>query len=126
MSVIVRNTRNGSMYILLGTSFSYYKDSRPGIFGGNLIPHEEEGEFKMAAVCNSQGDIEWFPTDDLKVIEIDGAQISSQLEKITEDYNKNRRIYYCPACGSNVYEDDEICTSCGITLIVDEDNLPEF
>jgi hypothetical protein len=126
MAITVRSIKSSNIYILLGTSFSYFKDSRPGIFGGNLIPHEEEGEFKMAAVCDSQGNIEWLPTDELKVIEVDGIKISSQFEKITEEYNKDKRLDYCPACGSIMYEDAKICKSCGITLIIDDEDLPRF
>jgi len=118
MAILVRNKSNNTLYFLVGTGFSFYKDSRPGAFGGNLFPHEEEGEFRMAAVCNEAGDIEWFPTDELKVIEIDGVKLSDlytkeELQSLTEETRD-----YCPACGAVVSNDAKTCGSCGLTLIV--------
>jgi predicted RNA-binding Zn-ribbon protein involved in translation (DUF1610 family) len=126
MAITVRNIRNNKFYILLSASFSFFKDSRPGIFGGNLLPQIEEGEFKIAAVCNKNGEIEWFPSADLKVLEIDGVSVASCLDGVPEKYGENRTLNSCPACGHTIYEDDRLCSSCGITLIVDEENIPKF
>ncbi len=126
MAVIVKNIKNNNLYVLLGTGFSYYKDSRPGAFGGNLIPHMEEGEFKMAAVCDKNGHIHWFETEALKVIKVDGIEVSSLFKDAEEEYFENKTTIYCPACGASVYEDDKMCGSCGITLIVDDEYLPKF
>lgn len=76
MSTLVKNNKSGRYYYLIGTSYSFYKDTVPSFFGGNLFPNEDEGEFKIAAVCNENGEIEWFPADELKVIEVDGVKVS--------------------------------------------------
>ena len=52
MATIVRSKQNGKKYILLGTGFGAYKATRPGVFFGNLIPEEEQGQIKMVAVCD--------------------------------------------------------------------------
>ena len=118
MSILVRNKGNNNIYYLVSASYSFYKDPRPTLFG---VDHEE-GEIKMAAVCNKNGDIEWFPTEELKVIEIDGVKVSDLFDNpefnvIMEDMGDK-----CPACGAVVSTDAAICSSCGLTLIVDEDH----
>ena len=79
MSTLVKNNNTGKHYYLIGTSYSFYKDTVPSFWGGNLFPNEDEGEFKIAAVCNEDGDIEWFCADDLKVIEVDGVKVSELI-----------------------------------------------
>jgi hypothetical protein len=76
MATLVKNNNNGKFYYLVGTSYCFYKDSVPSFFGGNLFPNEEEGEFKIAAVCNEHGEIEWFPAEEIRVIEVDGIKVS--------------------------------------------------
>jgi hypothetical protein len=50
MATIVQSKRDGKNYVLLGTGFGAYKATRPGVFFGNLIPDEDEGQITMAAV----------------------------------------------------------------------------
>lgn len=85
MATLVKNNTNGKYYYLLGTSYSFYKDTVPSFFGGNLFPNEDEGEAKIGAVCNEQGEIEWFPTEELKVVEVDGIKVSELI-----NVNRNR------------------------------------
>lgn len=75
MATLIKNEKNGRYYFLIGTSYSFYKDTSPSFLGGNLFPNEDEGEFKLAAVCDEQGEIKWFPTDEIKVIEVDGVKV---------------------------------------------------
>ena len=126
MAITVRNIKNDKFYVFLGASYSFYKDTRASVLGGDLFPHMEQGEFKMVSVCNSQGDIEWFPAEELKVVDVDGVKVSEVLQKSPEKYVEETAIEECPACGARVYEDDRICGSCGLTLIIDEDNYPKF
>lgn len=50
MGIIVRDKKTHRKYILLGTGFGAYKAVRPSFFGGNLMPHEEEGTIATVAV----------------------------------------------------------------------------
>jgi hypothetical protein len=125
MPILVKNVKNNNFYFLLGTSYSAYKDSLPSFLGGALFPNVSEGEFRVAAVCNPEGNIEWFYADELRIIEIDGI-------KVSELYNNNAEIpiladeipTQCPGCGEPIATDDKICKSCGLNLIVEENNLP--
>jgi hypothetical protein len=124
MPILVKNIKSNNFYYLLGTSFSAYKDTTPSLFGGNLFPNEEQGEFKIASVCNAEGIIEWFYADELKVIEIDGIKVNELDYKKEIPVLEDEIPTYCPACGENIAADDKNCNSCGLNLIVDENNLP--
>ena len=80
----------------------------------------------MAAVCDNTGSIKWFETDDLNVIKIDGHDVCSLIEETKEEHNKDKVPSYCPACGTSIFEDNKVCGSCGITLIIDDENLPKL
>lgn len=84
MATLVKNNKSGKYYYLLGTSYSFYKDTTPSFFGGNLFPNEDEGEFKLAAVSDPNGEIMWFSTNELTVIEVDGKRVI-ELRNINED-----------------------------------------
>ncbi len=77
MATIVVHERTGNRYALIGTGFGAFKASRPSFFGGNLFPHEEEGQVPIAAVCDKNGVIRWLLTDELKVIAINGESVDS-------------------------------------------------
>jgi len=123
MATIVKHNKTGKHYILLGTSYSFYKDSRPSFLGGTLFPHEEEGEFEVAAVCNEKGIIGWFRTEELTVVEIDGTCPKEVLKKYAnenENESGNNAGEICPACGETVRYWDRECPECGLTLIPDD------
>ncbi|MBS4031246.1 MAG: hypothetical protein KGZ63_07500 [Clostridiales bacterium] len=75
MATIVLHKETGKQFVLIGTGYGAFKASRPSFFGGNLFPHDEEGQMPLAAVCDKAGTIYWIYTEELKVIEIDGERI---------------------------------------------------
>ncbi|WP_026894132.1 hypothetical protein [Clostridiisalibacter paucivorans] len=77
MTTLVTHIESQKNYILIGTGYGLYKSSRPGIFFGNLMPEEDEGQIAVAAVSDKEGNILWFPTNELRVIEIDGQKIET-------------------------------------------------
>ena len=81
MATIVRYKRDGKKYILLGTGFGAYKATRPGVFFGNLLPNEEQGQITMVAVCDIDGNIRWTHSDELTVVEVDGDSPSALLSE---------------------------------------------
>ncbi len=125
MAIIVKHLRTETLYVFLGASYSFFKDSRPSFFGGVLFPHEEEGEFQLAAVCDDTGQICWISVTDLEVVSVDGANPADILNtyKSTEipkpDGNNREFSGYdtCPACEAAVGSTDKECPSCGLTLI---------
>ena len=73
MATIIQSKKTGKKYVLLGTGFGAFKATRPGVFLGNLMPEEEEGQITMVAVCDGEGKIRWAQSDDLVVVEVDGS-----------------------------------------------------
>lgn len=82
MATIVQYKRDGKKYILLGTGFGAYKSTRPGVFFGNLLPNEEQGQITMVAVCDHAGNIQWTHSDELTVVEVDGDSPSTLLSDV--------------------------------------------
>lgn len=124
MAVIVLHKNTNKKYIVLGTGFGAYKAITPSFFGGNLFPHEEEGTIQTAAVCNSKGEIIWFNSDDLQVIEIDGVEISQinlfvedrSIENSSEEEKALNHYEICPVCGTKADEIEQYCIGCGFKV----------
>ncbi len=122
--VIVKHVSTGKHFILLGASYSYFKDSRPSFLGGDLFPHEEQGEFHMTAVSDGKGDIYWFSSNELVVVKVDGCSPKTILEEFQGeeriDGNEMEEIEErCPACGEKVRSTDKECPGCGLVLIIE-------
>lgn len=123
--VIVKHVSTAEHFILLGASYSFFKDSKSSFFGGDLFPHEEEGEFHMTAVSDGKGDIYWFSSNELVVVKVDGYSPKTILEEFQGEVqitdNETGEIEErCPACGEKVRSMDKECPGCGLTLIVEE------
>lgn len=82
MATIVKLKATDTKFILIGTGYGAYKATRPSFFGGNLVPHEDEGTIQVAAVTNETGNIYWIPTEKLEVVEIDGVGIVEIAAKL--------------------------------------------
>lgn len=117
MAIVVMNKESHKKYILLGTGFGAYKAVRPSFFGGNWIPHEEEGTIGIVAVCDYKGDIIWIESDKLQVIEVDGLKIS-ELDIYNKEIKDEELNGYeiCPACESKVNIYQKCCPECGLRL----------
>lgn len=119
MAIVVFHKKTEKIYLLVGTGYGTYFNKDSSTAFGYLLPYEETGEIPVAAVCDEEGDITWLSTNELKVVKVDGLDITDIFNKINvRDYSspikKNEK---CPACNSNVLEEDKICPSCGLTLI---------
>lgn len=122
MATIVVLKVTGKHYVLVGTGYSFFKDSRPSFLGGVLFPHQEEGESKCAAISDEYGVIRWVQTNEIEVIKIDGVRIGEILEPYLNSYlSSNRKSDplgdCCPACGIGVSAQDKECPSCGLQLM---------
>ncbi|HHW31937.1 MAG TPA: hypothetical protein GXX20_09745 [Clostridiaceae bacterium] len=124
MAIIVRHKKSSKVYVLIGTGYGAYKATTPSFLGGNLFPHEEEGEIPIAAVTDEKGEIRWIYTNELEVIEIDGIEIGKVLEryKKTEKNNLTKKLAkeICPACFAEISAEDVKCPSCGLVFQVEE------
>ncbi|MGD9676910.1 MAG: hypothetical protein AB7V16_00900 [Vulcanibacillus sp.] len=118
MVTVVIHTESNKRYILVGTGYGTYVKTDPSTPFGFLLPYEETGEIPVAALCDSDGLISWFPTNELRVIQADGMNIADIFSKIEDiDYKPILKVEKCPACNHSVTINDKICPSCGITLI---------
>lgn len=144
MATIVVHKRSGLRYVLIGTGYGAYKSQMPSVFGGSMFPREETGEIPLAAVTDREGNIKWILTDELIVTEVDGQPLHVWLEQQVEpvakqgenpngwtddqsggqaaDQQHKDPVYeLCPGCGHRVVSDAKECPSCGLALIVSED-----
>lgn len=121
MATIIIHKESGKHYALIGTGYSYYKDSLPSFFGGVLRPNEEEGESMSAAISDEHGVISWVQTSEIKVVEINGVKIGEILKPFSgndlsdiqcDDPEKEK----CPACDRIVSVFDKECPTCGLRL----------
>ena len=145
MATIVLHKPSGNHYVLLGTGYGAYQSYRPSVLGGDLFPHEQSGEIPVAAVSDEFGEIHWFLTMELQVVEIDGEPVSRLFAGLGQrglvDQNREPAVIvaeeavgdfddiapsadnavipdeYCPACGMKVAGSQRECPSCGLTLI---------
>lgn len=118
MAIIVKHIITGRKYILLGAGFGTYKTTRPSFLGGDLFPNEEEGAYKMMAVCDKKGLIQWFEVENLRVVKVNGINVDD-IEELDEDLinESNDKYDLCPGCGIKVKADQKVCHDCGLTLI---------
>jgi hypothetical protein len=78
MATIVRDIESGKVYVLIGTSYTYYKDSGPSFLSGDLFSRDER-VFCLAALSDERGVMRWLPTEQLKVIEVNGVKVDDVL-----------------------------------------------
>lgn len=81
MPIIVEHLKDNKRYIYIGASYSFYRDTSPSFFGGNLFPNEDEGEFNCVLVSDELGQLIWIPAGEIKVISINGIIPSEILQK---------------------------------------------
>lgn len=124
MAIITRHRESNKVYVLIGTGYGAYKATTPSFLGGNLFPHEEEGEIPVAAVTDEKGEIQWFYTNELKVIEIDGMKVEEVLAPYSKESGKTidePDTNVCPACDSKISFNDIECPSCGLAFQIEDE-----
>ncbi len=120
MTVVVMHKKIEKIYVLIGTGYGTYVNKDASTSFGYLLPYEETGEIPVAAVSDSDGNIIWYPTSELRVIQVDGVNVTDLFNNLNElDYNTpTKKNDKCPACDYEITDDDKICPSCGLTLII--------
>ena len=79
MATIVEHRTSLRRYALLGASFSTWKSARANRILGDLFPVEGEGTITAVAVCDSSGQVRYFPSEMVKVISVDGVDVNELL-----------------------------------------------
>ncbi len=76
MSIVVKNTSNEQIYVLLGCGRSEFQSMQPGNFGGSLKPDGRGGMSQMICVCDESGKIHWFDSEEIVVVSVDGLSVA--------------------------------------------------
>ncbi|UJF32582.1 hypothetical protein [Paenibacillus hexagrammi] len=92
-----------------------------------LSSQDEHGKLPASAVCDETGTIVWFPTEELKVVSIEGQDISDILKELHDEpapspeascfHEAPHPEESCPACGALLKLSDMECPSCGIVFL---------
>ncbi|PUA37439.1 hypothetical protein C8Z91_19000 [Paenibacillus elgii] len=129
MATIVCHKPSGRKYLFLGTGFGAHKAQRAGLLGDDWFLREKSGEIMVAAVCDRNGIIRWFPSDELQVLEVDGKPVSNLFEGLADPDTPLSQddvccaqagaMEQCPACLTRVAAEERECPSCGLTLMME-------
>lgn len=82
MATIVQHRITLSRYAFLSASYSTWKSARANRFWGDIAPVVEEGTVKTVAVCDSSGEVQYFPAELIKVISVDGVDVGEILAAV--------------------------------------------
>jgi len=124
VAIIVRHKNDNKVYVLIGTGYGAFKAITPSLLGGNLFPREEGGGIPVAAVTDESGEIQWFYTNELKVIEVDGVEIGEVLAKHKKAKQEDLTGVdkeVCPACNGEISLEDTSCPWCGIVFQIEDE-----
>lgn len=66
MAIFVEHKKTGRLFVLISGGFGIYKSF------GTL---EEQGTRLKICVCDRQGDLGWFNSDEIRVINVDGLDV---------------------------------------------------
>lgn len=77
MSVVVIHKDTQEKFVMIGTGYGIMKEENDKYFGQYLLHQDDQKMMHMAAVCDYEGNISWYDTDRLKVVEIDGNKIEA-------------------------------------------------
>jgi len=87
MTIVVREVRCNRLYILLGTGFGMFRSERDEfrfLDGENV----QEGERSLVCVTDRRGDILWFPSEEVKVVSVDGVMVRHLYEKMVDELDE--------------------------------------
>jgi len=73
MAVIVAHRQTGQRFALLGAGFAAFTTMKPEWFTTRVQPAEIAGQMTLVAVCGPDGQIGWFWSQELVVVEVDGV-----------------------------------------------------
>jgi hypothetical protein len=77
MATIVKHTKSGEKYVLLGSGFGAYQSKKPNWFFGDLMADTAEGQYAMVCVCDSGGQIGWLESSQVVVESVDGQAVGA-------------------------------------------------
>jgi hypothetical protein len=82
MATIAVHRESGTKYIVLGGGVRMFTPSHPLAVGGRRTPERESPKavpVTMMALCDAEGTIVWFRSEEMLVLEVDGASPAAIL-----------------------------------------------
>lgn len=79
MATIVKCLKEGREYVLLGSGFGAYQSKKPNWFFGDLLADTTEGQYALVCVCDSDGQVGWLESANVRVVSVDGQRIDELI-----------------------------------------------
>ena len=73
MATFVEHKESGGLYVLISGGFGVYQSAANGTF--DQMQLYEQGTRLKVCVCDQNGDLGWFNSDAIRVINVDGIDI---------------------------------------------------
>ena len=74
MAIFVEHKKSHDLFVLISGGFGAYQSAgNSGAFDSVRV--YKEGSHPMVCVCDRNGDIGWFASEDIRVIHVDGLDI---------------------------------------------------
>ncbi len=116
--VVVESVKSGCRYLMLGTGFGYGLMDRSPRWWSWFRSTEETR--LMACLCDREGRLAWCPTDELRVVSIDGQDVSELREISLLNEHSERLVGHdlsrLNEAAKERPEDFNRCADCGAML----------
>ena len=74
MAIFVEHKKTGGLFVLISGGFGIYQSAANSNISG-LMKMYEEGIRLKVCVCDQRGNLGWFNSDEIRVINVDGIDI---------------------------------------------------
>lgn len=81
MAIFVEHKESGGLYVLISGGFGVYQSAANGTF--DIMQLYEQGTHLKVCVCDRNGNLGWFNSEDVRVINVNGIDIK-ELKDLDE------------------------------------------
>jgi hypothetical protein len=106
--IIVEYIPDKRRFIFLGAGYGYAMSARPSAVFGNLDPVKEEDDRPKVCVCDNRGVLDWFYSDEMRVVSVDGVDVDSWPG--VDSLEAPKEPMRCVLCGKVVTT--RVCPDC--------------
>ena len=75
--IIVEHKASKHHFILIGTGYGHAQSCKPSFLFGALLPDHSEDTHLMVCVCDRKGRLGWCPSEDVRLISVDGIDVNN-------------------------------------------------
>ena len=90
MATFVEHKKTGRLFVLVSGGFGVYQSA-----GANSVDRmkiHEQGTCLKVCVCDRQGDLGWFNSNEVRVINVDGLDIKEELKDLSFLETREKRV----------------------------------